>query len=153
MWQKFCNFLFNQKLIINILFWLSLASLVYNTHIPWLLGSKIDREYINNIDIDFLIEKCSELDDSPRSDENGVETYFFDKRFEDGYVYMLVDIYPENEFSNKWKVKKGWRAIKRLWEFDTVITLQKDNVEIQIVEQTKKPFSKRSQMFLGEILS
>lgn len=145
-WQN--NKRFMLMLICTILY------LIYVNFCPHILGSQIDREYLKNIDTGIITSTyTAEASEHLIDEETGTITAYFRKRFDDSIVKVSIDIFTDNIYKSKADIYVYWHPYKRLFNFDTVIAVQKNNVQIKIIEDTSKIRSTYGQKYLKEILS
>ena len=157
MWEKFKKYISNKWYHdkIHVLIWTYLIlHFVYLNFCPHILGSQIDREYLKNIDTEIITSiYTAEASEHLIDEETGTITAYFGKKFDDSSVKVSIDIHTENIYKSKADIYVYWHPYKRLFNFDTVIAVQKNNVQIKILEDTSKIRSTYGQQYLKEILS
>ena len=128
-----------------------IIALIYNFFFPSILGSQIDRGILKNIDTEIITARCIEYEKT-REDEEFFDVYF-SKHTDDSSVIIYIDVYDSNIYSKNAKIHYSWGRYKHPLEYDTVITVEKNNVAIIIYERTKDMRSRDAEIFLKEVFT
>ena len=137
--------------VLKIILIYLIIKFVYFQLCPYLLGSQIDRGILKNIDTEIITARCIEYEKT-REDEEFFDVYF-SKHTDDSSVIIYIDVYDSNIYSKNAKIHYSWGRYKHPLEYDTVITVEKNNVAIIIYERTKDMRSRDAESFLKEVFA
>ena len=137
--------------VLKIILIYLIIKFVYFQLCPYLLGSQIDRGILKNIDTEIITARCIEYEKT-REDEEFFDVYF-SKHTDDSSVIIYIDVYDSNIYSKNAKIHYSWGRYKHPLEYDTVITVEKNNVAIIIYERTKDMRSRDAEIFLKEVFT
>ena len=143
----------SEKTVLKIFTTILFIEAIYRSFFPYVLGSQIDTKFIKNIDTQSITSNYSLTDEDYDVDENGNVSIFFCSNLSGERVLVYIDILNENKYKSRASKRVFWYRTKRFYEFDTVINVRKNNVEIRIIEFTKSPRSKKAQAYLEEVLA
>lgn len=157
MWEKLKKYISNKWYHdkIDILIWTYLIlHFVYLNFCPYILGSQIDREYLKNIDTEIITSAyTAEASEHLIDKDTGTITAIFSENYNESIVRVTIDVFTDNIYKSKADIYVCWHRYKRLYDFDTIIRVRKNNVQITISEDTRKIRSTYGQQYLKEILS
>ena len=138
-----------------IVLWICLILIAIYYHFgPYILGSQIDREFLESLDTEELTVWCSDAEIYYPDKEKDAQTALFSTwGYENIDVLIRVDMYNENIYGKTAKVRHRWNSGGKLFEFDTVITMQKNNVKITIYDYNKDMRSRDAEIFLKEVFT
>ena len=122
--------------------------------LPYVFGAQFDKSVLNSIDTEAISENYVNFDYRYSDILEGYRLTFYMEDFmpsSKGNIKIKVLIHDSDRYSHNVKVKKTF-SISEIGEYENSTVIQKDNVEISILEDTTSLRSRGSEQALIEVL-